>query len=35
MFYTLRPADICATCPRTCATGRTAERVTAAVAQAG
>ncbi|MFI2380321.1 (2Fe-2S)-binding protein [Streptomyces sp. NPDC018964] len=34
MFYTLRPADICATCPRACATGRTAERATAAVAQA-
>ncbi|MFD7702629.1 (2Fe-2S)-binding protein [Streptomyces caelestis] len=35
MFYTLRPADICATCPRTCATERTAERATALVAQAG
>lgn len=23
MFYTLRPEDVCATCPRTCATGRT------------
>ena len=35
MFYTLRPADVCATCPRACATGRTAERATAMAAQAG
>lgn len=28
MFYTLRPADICATCPRTCAKDRAAERAT-------
>lgn len=34
MFYTLRPADICATCPRTCAGERTAGRVTALAAQA-
>jgi ferric iron reductase protein FhuF len=34
MFYTLRPAEICATCPRACAAGRTAERTTAVVAQA-
>ncbi|MFF8033731.1 MULTISPECIES: (2Fe-2S)-binding protein [unclassified Streptomyces] len=35
MFYTLRPDDYCATCPRACATGRTAERATALTAQAG
>ncbi|GGW37763.1 hypothetical protein GCM10010340_14200 [Streptomyces griseoloalbus] len=29
MFYTLRPDDVCATCPRTCATGRTTATVTA------
>ncbi|MEV5434016.1 (2Fe-2S)-binding protein [Streptomyces sp. NPDC052701] len=32
MFYTLRPEDTCATCPRTCAAGRGAE---VAVAAAG
>ncbi|WP_344003163.1 (2Fe-2S)-binding protein [Streptomyces thermocarboxydovorans] len=26
MFYTLRPDEVCATCPRTCATQRTAPR---------
>ncbi len=26
MFYTLRPADVCATCPRTCAKERTGAR---------
>ncbi|MET9366550.1 (2Fe-2S)-binding protein [Streptomyces griseoflavus] len=35
MFYTLRPADICATCPRTCGTEGTAGRATAVVARAG
>ncbi|GGQ76703.1 (2Fe-2S)-binding protein [Streptomyces pilosus] len=34
MFYTLRPADICATCPRTCGREGTTERATALVAQA-
>ncbi|MFC8419666.1 (2Fe-2S)-binding protein [Streptomyces sp. NPDC057236] len=34
MFYTLRPADICATCPRTCAAGGTGKRATELVAQA-
>ncbi|OSP39426.1 iron-sulfur protein, partial [Streptomyces sp. 13-12-16] len=34
MFYTLRPADICATCPRTCATGGTGKRASELVAQA-
>lgn len=32
MFYTLRPDDMCATCPRTCATQRAGDR---ALAQAG
>ncbi|NEA85801.1 (2Fe-2S)-binding protein, partial [Streptomyces sp. SID14436] len=35
MFYTVRPEDICATCPRTCATARTAGRATAQTAKAG
>ncbi|MCX2924533.1 (2Fe-2S)-binding protein [Streptomyces sp. NEAU-W12] len=26
MFYTLRPDDVCATCPRTCGTGRVSEK---------
>ncbi|MFJ5559907.1 (2Fe-2S)-binding protein [Streptomyces sp. NPDC093250] len=35
MFYTVRPADICATCPRTCAQdSATAGRVSAVSAQA-
>lgn len=38
MFYTVRPADVCATCPRTCAKeqvpARTRERATALAAQA-
>lgn len=34
MFYTLRPADICAACPRTCGTEGTTARVTSALAQA-
>ncbi|CAL9384400.1 (2Fe-2S)-binding protein [Streptomyces sp. enrichment culture] len=35
MFYTLRPEDICATCPRTCTTARTPARATARTAKAG
>ncbi|MEU3947817.1 (2Fe-2S)-binding protein [Streptomyces sp. NPDC029526] len=33
MFYTLRPEDICATCPRTCTTARTADRAVRAERQ--
>ncbi|MFF8726129.1 (2Fe-2S)-binding protein [Streptomyces sp. NPDC015171] len=32
MFYTVRPEDICATCPRTCASGQDAKPVPAAAA---